>query len=106
MRIGSKRSNRTRASTISLRLDSIAGELAIERRRIDAERLGGARLVAALALQNPHDVRALYGLERWIRRRARRDERLDAALAHALRERFGADLLTRREDDRPLESVL
>ena len=51
-----------------LRLDLdlllVAAELPVERRRIDAEHLGRAGLVAALGLQHPHDVGPLDHLER------------------------------------------
>src|SRR3954469_22786178 len=98
---------RRRASRLRSRaFDPEARELPVQRRRIDTEHLGGARLVTAFGLQHPEDVRTLHGFERRIRRRARGNERLRLSLRHALRERADGYLAARRENGRALEGIL
>src|SRR6478736_8144271 len=78
--------------TVSRVRDSVTRELPVERRGIDAEDVGGAALVAALALQNPHDVRALDHVERRVGARgAVCHERLGLSLRDALRKRSELD---------------
>src|SRR5580692_6481935 len=69
-------------------LDPEPRQLAVQRRRVDAQDVGGARLVAAFALKHPQDVGALDDIERGSRWRALRDERLGSTLGHALGQRL------------------
>jgi hypothetical protein len=52
----------------------------VQRRRIDPQHLGGARLVPLFAREHPLDVRTLDGLERGVRGGALGDQRFAAAL--------------------------
>src|SRR5580704_18945325 len=76
---------------VTSRLDPETGQLAVERRRIDAEDVGGACLVAAFALQYPQDIRALDDIERGRRGGAIGYERLGPALGHTLGQRADLD---------------
>src|SRR5439155_13116593 len=69
----------TRTATQLLRYTTLVpAELAVQVGGIDAEHLGGAGLVAALALQHPGDVGTLDHVEVGVGVRPLRDEGLDA----------------------------
>src|SRR3712207_2071907 len=86
-------------SSASRGLDAVARQLSVERRGIDAERVGRSCLVAALALEDPQDVRPLDRLERWVDERALGDEWLRLPLGNPLGESIDADRVATGEDD-------
>ena len=48
-----------RSQIAVLRWQAVSGKFAVQRRRVDPQHLGGARLVPPFVLQNPEDVSAL-----------------------------------------------
>src|SRR5712691_11812068 len=84
----------------------VPAQLAIQGGGIDTEHLGGAGLVAALALQHPGDVGTLDHVERGVLVRPLRDERLGAALRQLVGHGREVDRRALAEHHRPLEGVL
>src|SRR5881396_1263418 len=97
----------TRTATRLLRHTTLVpAELAVQGGGIDAEHLGGAGLVAALALQHPGDVGTLDHVEGGVGVRPLRDEGLDAALRQLVGQGREVDRRCLAEHHRPLEGVL
>src|SRR5205809_3162564 len=97
----------TRTATQLLRYTTLVpAELAVQGGGIDAEHLGGAGLVAALALQHPGDVGTLDHVEGGVGVRPLRDEGLDAALRQLVGQGREVDRRCLAEHHRPLEGVL
>src|SRR5438034_10865550 len=83
----------------------VAAQLAIQRGGIDAEYLGGARLVAALALQYPGDVRALDHVEGRVRVRPIGHQWLGSTLGELVGQRREIDRRRLAEHHGALEGV-
>src|SRR2546423_2646089 len=61
---GNRKGSAAAPANRRLSRQAVAGELPVERRRVDPKHFGGAWLVAALVFQNPHDVGSLDRVER------------------------------------------
>src|SRR5256712_9659875 len=88
-----------------LALDPVILELAPERGAADAERLGGAGVVAAEALERLEDVGALGVGEADLPRQGRRGPEQDAS-RHVRRQIVGLDRVAAGEDRGALDRVL